>query len=230
MPKSGSSPSRIDHKQEILACLLAMPIKNAQVAEIAGEWGLSITESRVSVLRNSPLMQALVTRVKTQLRAMILNQYIQSAGDRLNEIIPPALDRLENLVHEAENDSTLLGAIKTVLDYAPDAPKSTKHLEASHKHTTTVDADAVRSIEKALAQTDQFFDPKNITPDSNDPDPDIKKIANDLYYLPPVLNREDEQTDEEFIPKETEEVGKPIRIKSIEELNHSLSLEDKESF
>jgi len=162
---AGSYPDKLSHKHMSMVPLLAQPISNAQVVELLAMQGVAYSENRISIIRSSPLMQELVGRYQAGMQAMIMAEQVKESAQQLNEMVPTALDSLDELLRGAQTESVRLGAVKTVFDYAPAAPKAIKAVEASHTHAISIDSDAIKMVERALGETSDIID---VTPEIPD--------------------------------------------------------------
>ena len=179
---SGGAPDFLGHRNGQLAYYFALPLTNKQIMSIMADKGYSVSENRISIIRNSPLMKALVSRIQSQLGYMILQKHVETAGEKLDSFIHPALDKLEELMHGADNESVRLSSVKTVLDYAPNAPKQTKVSEVNERRKVSFDDEAMKTLRRALGRGLSHLNP---APPATQPQ----------QLLDPSLDQEDEVID-----------------------------------
>jgi hypothetical protein len=154
----GTYPDTLNHKHIAMVPLLSQPISNAQVVEVLAMQGVTYSENRISIIRNSPLMQELVLRYQAGMQAMMMAEQTKGSAQKLNEMVPAAIESLDELLRGATNESARLNAVKTVFDYAPEAPKATKTAEASPRVMISIGSDALKMVERALSETSDVID------------------------------------------------------------------------
>lgn len=244
---SGGYPDSLSANHITMVPFLAQPLTNAQVVECLRVMGYQISENRVSILRNSPLMQRFVENYKLHMAHNMAKSAAITAHEKLDSMVDQAVTELDGLLTGAESESVRMKAIQTTLDYSPNGPKQVKQVESTQRTEIAIDEATLSTIEKALKATDQFFggeepidvtpSPAKIMPDENTPleapelpqwgpDPNMSPNTPPILGLPGPLPPEDEasKVDQDLGP--SRKPGPPV-LKSITGLTKSLGLEDE---
>jgi hypothetical protein len=104
---SGGPPDTLRERHRLIAYLDIAGKRNGEIAKILG-----YTESRVSIIRNSPLYVALCNELRVELK----DQTIGGIVDRLQGEAGRTLDVLIELRDHAEGEPTRLGAANSLAD------------------------------------------------------------------------------------------------------------------
>lgn len=233
---SGGYPDSLSANHITMVPFLAQPLTNAQVVECLRVMGYQISENRVSILRNSPLMQRFVENYKLHMAHNMAKSAAITAHEKLDSMVDQAVTELDGLLTGAESESVRMKAIQTTLDYSPNGPKQVKQVESTQRTEIAIDETTLSTIEKALKATDQFFggeEPIDVTP--TPPPIDVYPLNKELNSLPgplPPDELEDPDDDADEASKVDQDLGPsrkpgPPVLKSITGLTKSLGLEDE---
>lgn len=143
-------PPDIVAKHKIVATLLALGKTNKEIAEIVG-----FTPGTIAKWKKSGKFRLMLAEAEQELRSKLFEKAI-SLHEQFDIMAPRAAEIMEALMDHAETDNVRFNAARDILDRAPSAPKSQKHIEektSTHLHlslkVTECMREAIEDVEEA---------------------------------------------------------------------------------